>query len=75
MTIVDDYINYTSEYKKQYGERTAVLMQVGSFFEMYGTQKEGADVEEICNLINIQVTRKMRTKQKSFNYYIVIITK
>ena len=61
MTIVDDYINYTNEYKNQYGEKTVVLMQVGSFFEMYGTSKEGADVEEICNIINIQVTRKNKS--------------
>ena len=61
MTIVDDYINYTSNYKKEYGNSTVVLMQVGSFFEMYGTNKEGANVEEICNIINIQVTRKNKS--------------
>tara|TARA_R110002073_G_scaffold118510_6_gene257656 strand:- start:1156 stop:4518 length:3363 start_codon:yes stop_codon:yes gene_type:complete len=35
MTIYDDYLNYTEEYKKIYGEKTIVLMQVGSFFECY----------------------------------------
>ena len=36
MTIYDDYLNYTDEYKSTYGEKTIVLMQVGSFFECYG---------------------------------------
>ena len=36
MTIYNDYLKYTEKYKKIYGEKTLVLMQVGSFFECYG---------------------------------------
>ena len=36
MTIVKEYLDYTEKWKKEYGEKTLVLMQVGSFFESYG---------------------------------------
>ena len=39
MTIIDDYFNYYKKYNKIYGNRTVILMQVGSFFELYETTK------------------------------------
>ena len=35
MTLADEYFNYTKKYMESYGEKTLVLMQVGSFFECY----------------------------------------
>ena len=35
MGIIDDYLSLTVKYKAEYGEKTIVLMQVGSFFEVY----------------------------------------
>lgn len=62
MTIVDDYIDYCDEYTKKYGERTVVLMQVGSFHECYAVsndvERSGADIVTICDLLNIQLSRK-----------------
>lgn len=57
--IIDDYINYTNKYKNIYN-KCIVLMQVGSFFEFYGipNTKEGANVDEICELLEIQSTKK-----------------
>lgn len=65
MTIVDDYIDYCDEYKKKYGEKTVVLMQVGSFHECYAvdndTEHVGADIVTICDLLNIQLSRKNKS--------------
>ena len=36
MALIAQYYNYCDEYKKKYGEKTVVLIQVGSFFEVYG---------------------------------------
>ena len=36
MTIYDEYFGYCKSWKKIYGEKTYVLMEVGSFFEIYG---------------------------------------
>ena len=33
--IIDEYLDYTKTYKEKYGDRCIVLMQVGSFFEIY----------------------------------------
>jgi DNA mismatch repair protein MutS len=57
--IVDDYIEYTNKYKNIY-DKCVVLMQVGSFFELYGIPDKnlGANIDEICEILEIQSTRK-----------------
>ena len=63
--IYDDYVNYCNVYRKKYGEKVVVLMEVGSFFEFYAVDKdgemEGANMYEICSLLNIQSTRKNKS--------------
>ena len=60
--IYDDYIDYARKYVEQYGEKTLVLMEVGSFFEIYAIdneeEKSGADIYPVCDLLNLQVSRK-----------------
>ena len=60
--IYDDYVKYTNEYKSKYGEHTVVFIEIGSFFEIYGVNSEkeisGANMVEIGNLLNIQISRK-----------------
>ena len=41
MTIVEEYLEYTKKYTSLYGEKTLVLMQVGSFFECYALLNDG----------------------------------
>ena len=36
--IIDDYLEKEIEYKNKYGENTLILMQVGSFFELYSIE-------------------------------------
>ena len=52
MTIYDDYLNYTKEYKQIYGEKTIILMQVGSFFECYGLIDKNNNNKYIGSEIN-----------------------
>ena len=61
--LIDDYISYSNKYKEIYGAKTIVLMQVGSFFEGYGIpdQNLGVDIDEICNILEIQSTRKNKS--------------
>ena len=65
MTIIDDYIDYCDEYTKKYGEKTVVLIQVGSFHECYSVMNDaeqvGADIVTICDLLNIQLSRKNKS--------------
>jgi DNA mismatch repair protein MutS len=59
--LIDDYFTYQIDYQHKYGNKTIVLMQVGSFFEAYGvdnyTEKIG-DLQRITELLNIQLTRR-----------------
>lgn len=57
--IIDDYIEYTKQYKYKYGEKCFVLMQVGSFYECYSiTDELSSDIYTICDICNIQISRK-----------------
>ena len=60
--IIDEYIGYCNKYVEEYGEKTIILMEVGSFYELYGIDnyrcRQGADIYTIATLLNIQVSRK-----------------
>jgi DNA mismatch repair protein MutS len=63
--IFDDYVLYTDKYKDVYGEKTVVFIEIGSFFEIYGVNNQfeitGANMTELGNLLNIQVSRKNKS--------------
>ena len=63
--IVDDYIAACEKYIEKYGNHTACLFQIGDFFEMNAYYEDnilkGADIYTICDICNIQVTRKNKT--------------
>ena len=45
--IVSEYINYHNQYTKMFGNRTIVLMQVGSFHEAYCIEDKGPKLHVI----------------------------
>ena len=59
MGVVNEYLKYTQKWKKEYGEKTLVIMQVGKFFEVYALkEKDGTltgsnieDFSQICDMI------------------------
>jgi len=62
--IFKEYCSYLHKYKEKYGEKTVLLMQVGSFYEIYAVLKEDQEAGEIniyhiCqNIMNIAVAKK-----------------
>ena len=63
MTIVNDYLEYSKKWKTEYGEKTLVLMQVGSFFESYGLLDKnnniyGSNITEFAEINDMTVSRK-----------------
>ena len=66
MTIVEEYLEYTKKYTALYGEKTLVLMQVGSFFECYallderdGTTKYiGSQIADFAQINDMAISRK-----------------
>ena len=63
MTIIEEYLNLTEELKKEYGVKSLVLMQVGSFFECYAlVQKDGtyfgSSIKEFAEINDMIISRK-----------------
>ncbi len=56
--IIDDYLKYQDEYRLKYGENTVILMQVGSFFELYSIIENCPFLYKIGDICNIQISRK-----------------
>lgn len=59
--LIDEYFNYQSDYVKKYGEKTIVLMQVGSFHEAYQTLDKGFELSKLSNILNIIVSKKNKS--------------
>ncbi len=63
MTIINQYLSYVEKYSQIYGEKTIVLMQVGSFFECYaliGKDGEyyGSRIREFADINEMAISRK-----------------
>ena len=63
MTIVKDYLDLTEKWKNEYGERSLVLMQVGSFFEAYGlvddnNNIQGSNIVDFAEINDMAISRK-----------------
>ena len=53
MSLIDEYFEYQDKFESKYGINTIVLMEVGSFFEIYGTDDEELNkgrIREICEI-------------------------
>jgi DNA mismatch repair protein MutS len=59
--IIDDYLNYLDVYRNKYGENTIVLMQVGSFFELYDIDINSKYLYKISDICNIQISKKNKS--------------
>ena len=61
MTIIEEYLELQEKYEAKYGEKTIVLMEVGSFFEIYGVvndiEKRGR-IYEVADITNLSVSKK-----------------
>ena len=66
MSIVSEYLSLTVKWKKEYGNKTLVLMQVGSFFEVYALQSTGStgceligsNIAEFASLNDMIISKK-----------------
>ena len=63
MTLAEDYLEFTTKWKREYGEKTLVLMQVGSFYEVYGLQDKegkiyGSNIQEFAELNDMVIAKK-----------------
>jgi DNA mismatch repair protein MutS len=63
MALIKEYFELTNKYKNEYGENTILLMQVGSFFEVYGQLDKnkkiiGSCIEKFSHICELNVVEK-----------------
>lgn len=61
LPILNEYLGYYNQFYNKYKDKTVILMQVGSFYEIYGIDNEyekRGNAVEIANILNIVLTRK-----------------
>ena len=63
MALVKEYLDITKKYKALYGEKTLVLMQVGSFYECYSIKKaknvyEGSNILDFTQINDMIIANK-----------------
>ena len=62
MSLIKDYFLKTEELQKKYGEKSVVLMQVGSFYEIYGLKKKGtiygSRIQEVASFCEMEIANK-----------------
>ena len=64
MALVKEYLDITKKYKELYGEKTLVLMQVGSFYECYAIKK-GKNIYEGSNILDFTQINDMVIANKN----------
>lgn len=67
-SIVEKYLTHYSEYRKKYGKKTIVLMEVGQFYEIISLDKNDSDFDKISTLLNLHMGMK---KLDGLVYYII----
>lgn len=61
--ILQEYLDLVNLYNTKY-ENSIVLLQVGSFYELYSTIENDPHLKQICELLNIVLTKKNKTIER-----------
>ena len=73
MSLIDEYFDYQDNFEKKYGTNTIVLMEVGSFFEVYGTddvENNKGRIREICEVTALTMSKKKGKSKYSEKDYV-----
>jgi DNA mismatch repair protein MutS len=58
MALVSDYLVKTSTLQLEYGAKSVVLMQVGAFYEIYGTVDNNSTINTVASICELMVSAK-----------------
>ena len=77
MSLIKDYFLKTEELKKKYGEKSVVLMQVGSFYEIYGLKKKGkihgSSIQDVASFCEMEIANKKIVLVKIMLLWLVLV--
>ena len=57
-SLTNEYFRLSKDYQTKYGAKTILLMQVGAFFEMYGTKTDSSIMFDVCELCQLNTSDK-----------------
>jgi len=69
--MINLYFKTYTECIEKYGKKTAILMQVGSFYEVYRVENENETIgnaDEIAEILNIVYSKKNKSEKSTRNY-------
>jgi len=72
MNMITEYFERTAFYQQKYGPKTIVLMQCGTFYEVYAyhlpdtKDYQGGKILEFSQICNMAISKKALTKYKSY---------
>lgn len=64
LLLTEVYFALQQAFEKKYGEKTVVIMEIGTFFEVYEVDNDDEQIgkaKEIAQVLNIQLTKKNKT--------------
>jgi len=70
MTLTDEYFELTKQYQNEYGKKTIVLLQVGSFLEVYAYQDKttgdifGSEIVEFARVCDLNIAHRKTCMSK-----------
>jgi len=65
MSLIKEYFELTSRYQDEYGENTILLMQVGSFFEVYGIYNEKTEIISGSKIVDFSQICELNVVEKN----------
>jgi DNA mismatch repair protein MutS len=65
MALIQEYFELSHKYQQEYGKHTILLMQVGSFFEVYGN-KTNRIIDEFCRICDLNIADKGTSHMAGF---------
>jgi DNA mismatch repair protein MutS len=66
--LLNEYYELQLNLEKKYGKLSVILMEVGSFYEIYGVNNAKTNIgniDEISKLLGIQLTKKDKKEPES----------
>lgn len=58
-SVISEYFSYVRDFRKEYGDDVVVLMQIGSFYEILGTDTDV--MSGVAEVLNVVLTKKNKT--------------
>ena len=70
MALIKSYFSLLEKYKAKYGD-TFLLMQVGSFYEVYSTKDNDPDILYFSKLCDLKIAQKNEYFMAGFRDYMI----